>query len=500
MEMIHFMDLRFRFKMILLPVLFLISLIVISIVFFLSNRENQGLIETIDIVYEPNIETCYNLSMFLRGLQKEIQEAISDNDLEKLSATKIYIVKIDSFFLSYKRLNIVEEDEIIAKLRDDLSDYYQLVYAISDKMMTGNSGTEVIDNTNATIVQYKKINNQIIEIKKLNKDKMAKSFALSIVRSKYTDRRVFMALFGLLVVFSILTIKISNATVKPLQDFVANLKTVSRGNLHISVKQADLKRKDEIAEVSGSMNELVDKLSEIAREVQSGAEIVLDTSHKLELTSEELNRRSNTQAAATEEISSSMEEMLVTIRQNKKNAEKMGEKAQVIAANIKDVDKWSKDSLNAIKQIEEKIKIIDNIASQTNLLALNAAVEAAHAGVHGKGFAVVSSEIRRLAETSRSASTEINQITKTTVEKAVFANNLLSDIIPEISITAQLVNEIVQSGVEQNNNVEQVNNAVQELNIATQSSSSTSEKLIWEAEILTNQSILLKEKVSFFRV
>ena len=102
-----------------------------------------------------------------------------------------------------------------------------------------------------------------------------------------------------------------------------------------------------------------------------------------------------------------------------------------------------------MKQVAEKINIIEEIARKTDLLALNAAVEAARAGEHGKGFAVVASEVRKLAERSQTAAAEISRLTADGVKTAEGAGQLLAKLVPDIQKTAELVREIAAASAEQ---------------------------------------------------
>ena len=157
-------------------------------------------------------------------------------------------------------------------------------------------------------------------------------------------------------------------------------------------------------------------------------------------------------------------------------------------------------ALESIDVISEKISVIEEIARQTNLLALNAAIEAARAGESGKGFAVVASEVRKLAERSQEAAGVISELSNLSSSQANDAGEMLGKLIPQISLTADKVQEISASTNEQTTSSNELNSAITQLNNVIQQNASSAEELASTAEELAAESTSLKELISFFKL
>jgi len=253
-------------------------------------------------------------------------------------------------------------------------------------------------------------------------------------------------------------------------------------------------------QVKQSLNNTVAKLSQTITEVVSAADQLGNASEQISATSQSLSQASSEQAASVEETSASIEQMAASINQNTENARVTDGMASKASKEAAEGGVAVKQTVSAMKDIANKIGIIDDIAYQTNMLALNAAIEAARAGEHGKGFAVVAAEVRKLAERSQVAAQEIGQLAETSVSTAESAGELLDAIVPSIAKTSDLVQEIAAASQEQSAGVSQVNTAMSQMNQITQQNASASEELASTAEEMTGQAEQLQSLMSFFKI
>ncbi|BBL70608.1 methyl-accepting chemotaxis protein [Methylogaea oryzae] len=289
--------------------------------------------------------------------------------------------------------------------------------------------------------------------------------------------------------------QIMEAVNTPVNDIKQAMSQVESGDLTTSI---DRDYQGAFGELKGTINHTVQRLQGIIDEVRTAADALSSASEEVSATAQSLSQGATEQAASVEETTASVEQMSASISQNTENAKVTDGIAGKAAKDAADGGEAVGRTVDAMKQIANKISIIDDIAYQTNLLALNAAIEAARAGEHGKGFAVVAAEVRKLAERSQVAAQEIGELAGGSVQMAERAGKLLDEIVPSIKKTADLVQEITAASEEQATGAGQINSSMTQISQATQQNASASEQLAATSEEMSHQAQKLQQVMGFF--
>ena len=284
---------------------------------------------------------------------------------------------------------------------------------------------------------------------------------------------------------------------RPLREALSAAESVAKGDLTVHVASSG---RDETGQLLEAIKAMVGRLSRIIAEVRGAADSLAGASEQVSATAQSISQAASEQAASVEETSASVEQMGASIAQNAQSAKLTDGMASQAAKEAAEGGQAVLHTVEAMKSIAGKIGIIDDIAYQTNLLALNAAIEAARAGEHGNGFAVVAAEVRKLAERSQVASQEIGQLAGSSVQMAERAGKLLETMLPSITKTSDLVQEIAAASEEQAGGVNMVNGAIGQLNQATQQNASASEELAATAEEMNGQAEQLQQLMGFFKL
>ena len=286
-----------------------------------------------------------------------------------------------------------------------------------------------------------------------------------------------------------------NAMIVSLKEVSNVAEAISSGNLTVEVK-----KRSEQDSLMRSLEAMVATLNRIVVDVKTAAATVAAGSSDISTIAEQMSQGTSQQAAATEQVSSSMEEMAANIRQTADNAKITDSIAVDSAGDAQMGGEAVTKTIEAMKTIADRISVIQEIAMQTHLLSLNATIEAAKAQDYGKGFAVVASEVRNLAQRSREAAEEIEQLVVTCVNVSERAGTILQRLVPNSKKTAELVQEINSASNEQSTGAEHINAAIQQLDQVVQQNAATAEEMASSAETLTAQAKQLQQAVAFFVV
>ena len=259
--------------------------------------------------------------------------------------------------------------------------------------------------------------------------------------------------------------------------------------------------------VMTSINTLGKSLSSNAKDNLNTGESLQQSSHKMNISMNNLATKANEQAASLEETAAAVEEITSITRNNTINASKMSELGQNVKKSVSDGQVLAQQTGSSMEEIHKKvaaiteaINIIDQIAFQTNILSLNAAVEAATAGEAGRGFAVVAAEVRNLANRSADAAKEIKSLVEDANLKAKQGKDISDSMISGyeklneiISETIHIIEDVSSASKEQMLGIEQINDAISLLDRVTQENANEANQT---TQISTDVESLAKQLVN----
>ncbi len=229
-------------------------------------------------------------------------------------------------------------------------------------------------------------------------------------------------------------------------------------------------------------NAVGDKLTEVVGQLRGTSRTLKTATGEILAGANDLSERTTKQAATIEETSATMEQLAATVAQNANRAQEASVNAQEVTETAEAggrVMVAANDAMERITvssgKISNIIGLIDDIAFQTNLLALNASVEAARAGDAGKGFAVVAVEVRRLAQSAASASSEVKVLIEQSGTEVAGGSKLVAEAAGKLEAMLagarknhELLSGIARESREQAAAIEEVNVAVRTLDEMTQ--------------------------------
>ena len=450
-----------------------------------------------------------NATTVIDELIEETRSMITDSDyseaLNKLQEDNVQIAKAYDVLLEMLRGNPTENEKLIYWEKE--------LYPIETEMVA-------LASEYAT-----KSINSMQEVNEENRHNVGIANNAIVVISIVT-----------IIVAMLVGIFISNQIGRPLLKITEATRTIARKDL--TLEPITVKNKDELGELAITFNEMVVNLRDLIQHVYVSTEQVAASSEELMASAEQTTQATNQIAASIQEVASGSKNQEESVETNSrvvqemtagvqrvatatatvvgvseettKEAEEGNATIQQVVMQMNKINDSTNDSSTVIRNLESRsteiakiIEVITSISDQTNLLALNAAIEAARAGEHGKGFAVVADEVRKLAEQSKGSADQIANLVReiqVDTEQAVkVMQNGMGDVAVGMTVVQQAgvgfkriqqsidqmtsqVQEISAVAQQMSASVEQVNSAMEQVAVKAKQSSRNAEDVAATSE------------------